>query len=246
MKNFNLKKTSLVVMIAVGALSLTACNEDKKEEKELTVAEKVALLKKQKEEAQKSSASASSPSSEQPKTETKEEVKTTSKPEDKVYKLSLKNTYSLSKQFAIDSFNQKDYQLAIEGLTEGVVLKPYRDNIGCAIGIGYNYYFRTKNEVQSVFNSASVNQAVTDKIKAVSNKNESCIIDTSITAENARNIAKIDTDKNFKPGVIKLVGGDSVWNKLSANEQGTLLYFPQKMGLLGAQKFKTLWVKSRG
>ena len=46
-----------------------------KEEKELTVAEKVALLKKQKEEAQKSQAPASSPVAEQPKTETKEEVK---------------------------------------------------------------------------------------------------------------------------------------------------------------------------
>ena len=243
MKNFNLTKISLVVMTAVSTLVLTACNDDKKEEKkpETQVTKKTETLDDVFGDTKKPSSNASSPVTEQPKTETKDDVKTTSKPEDKVYKLSLKNTYSLSKQFAIDSFNQKDYQLAIEGLTEGVVLKPYRDNIGCAIGIGYNYYFQNKNTVQSVFNVAGVNQAVTDKIKAVSNKNESCIIDTSITAENARGIAKVDTDKNYKPGVIKLVGGADVWNKLSANEQQTLLYFPQKMGLGGAQKFKSLW-----
>lgn len=245
MKNLNIKKISLVVMTAVGILSLTACGDDKKE-KELTVEEKIALLEKQKQATQKPVAPVT-PASTPVAVETPvQAVNTTntqevSTPENKVYKLSLKNSYSLSKQSAIDSFNAKDYQMAIESLTEGLVLKPYRDNIGCAIGFGYNYYFRTKNEVQSVFNSANVNSSVTDKIKAVSNKNESCIVDTAITADNARGIAKSDTEKNFKPGVIKLVGGDSNWTKLSPHEQQTLLYFPQKMGLGGAQKFKTLW-----
>lgn len=244
MKNLKLNKLSLVIMTAVSVLSLTACNDDKKE-KELTVEEKIALLEKQKLAQQKPvEAPKATTVVEQPKTEVKEEVKNTTvatKPEDKVYKLSLKNSYSLSKQSAIDSFNNKDYQMAIESLTEGLVLKPYRDNIGCAIGFGYNYYFRTKNEVSSVFSSANVNSGVTDTIKAVSNKNESCIVNATITAENARSIAKTDTEKNFKPGVIKLVGGDSNWSKLSSHEQQTLLYFPQKMGLGGAQKFKTLW-----
>lgn len=248
MKKFNLKKISLVVMTAVSILSLTACGEDKKE-KELTIEEKIALLEKQKQATEpvvpvtpaSAPVAVETPVEAVNNTNTNNVKEVVAKPEDKVYKLSLKNSYSLSKQFAIDSFNAKDYQLAIEGLTEGVVLQPYRDNIGCAIGIGYNYYFRNKNEVQSVFTSANVNQSVTDKIKSVSNKNESCIVQASITAENARGIAKTDTEKNFKPGVIKLVGGDTIWNKLSANEQGTLLYFPQKMGLGGAQKFKSLW-----
>lgn len=245
MKNFKLKQLSLVIMTAVGVLSLTACNDDKKE-KELTVEEKIALLEKQK-QAQQKPVEAPKPATvgEQPKEVVQEATQTTpvvaSKPEDKVYKLSLKNSYSLSKQSAIDSFNAKDYQMAIESLTEGLVLKPYRDNIGCAIGFGYNYYFRTKNEVQNVFGGANVNQGITDTIKAVSNKNEACIVNTTITAENARRIAKVDTEKNFKPGVIKLVGGEANWNKLNPHEQQTLLYFPQKMGLGGSQKFKTLW-----
>lgn len=235
MKKFNLNKISLVIMTAVSVLSLTACN-DKKDDQETI--DPNAVLKQLNEQKAKDK-----PAVEQPKTEVKEEVKTTSvvasKPEDKVYKLSLKNTYSLSKQSAIDSFNAKNYQMAIESLTEGLVLKSYRDNVGCAIGFGYNYYFRTKNEVQSVFTSANVNQAITDKIKAVSNKNDSCIVDGAITAENARNIAKIDTDRNFEPGVIKLLGKDT-WDKLSEHEKGVLRYAPQKSGLGGFAKFKTL------
>lgn len=240
MKKFNLNKISLVIMTAVSVLSLTACN-DKKDEQDTI--DPNAVLKQLNEQKAKEKP-AVDPVVEQTKTEVKEDVKTNSviasKPEDKVYKLSLKNSYSLSKQSAIDSFNNKDYQMAIESLTEGLVLQPYRDNIGCAIGFGYNYYFRTKNEVQSVFASSNVNQVVTDTIKAVSNKNESCIVKASITAENARSIAKVDTEKNFKPGVIKLVGGESNWSKLAPYEQQTLLYMPQKMGLGGFSKFKNL------
>ena len=229
MKNFKLKNISLVIMMAVSVLSLTACNDKKKDDGVIDIDATVSSTKK-----------VETPVAPVPVASTPVVATTENKDEVKIYKESLKNSYSDSKKLSIKAFNDKDYQYAIEFLTEGITTKTVHDNFYCTVAIGWNYGFRNKNEVQKTLESANVSQENIDLIKAVSNRKEDCIVPSvNIPVEQGISIGKYDTKTNFEPGIIRILGKDT-WDKLSDNEKAVFDYFPQKMGLGSALHFKKL------
>jgi hypothetical protein len=158
-----------------------------------------------------------------------------------------KNEYGISRQVAIKEFKQAHYYESIVSEVEGFRSHFYHDNIGNAIGNGWNASFQSKRDNTDWAVTAGIPADMVIKIAALShtsnNPNQPVPRDVVITPEQATSVAN-SMRPSFQKYVEKFVGA-AAWSKLNENQKAVLAYHVEKVGPGGAAQYKGLYAAVR-
>ncbi|WP_175849412.1 hypothetical protein [Burkholderia cepacia] len=152
--------------------------------------------------------------------------------------VSASNVKSTSRRVAIEEFNKQNYYESIVSEVEGFRSTLYHDNIGGAIGNGWNVSLQSRNMNQKI--TQGINLSPSDSMALVSlsgNKHPSNFPSVSITPEQATKAAQIMRLVSFEPVVVKALG-QSTFNKLKPNQQAVAVYHAYKTGNLNWKNLK--------
>lgn len=155
----------------------------------------------------------------------------------------MKNVKSTSRRVAIEQFNEQNYYESIVSEVEGFRPTLYHDNIGGAIGNGWNVSLQSKSMNQKI--TQEIGLSPNDSISLVSlsgNKHPSNFPSVSITPEQATKAAQIMRLTSFEPVVVKALG-KSTFDKLKPNQQAVVVYHAYKTGNLNWKNLKASIIK---
>lgn len=158
-----------------------------------------------------------------------------------------KNEFGISRQVAIKEFNQAHYFESIVSEVEGFRSHFYHDNIGNAIGNGFNASFQTKTNNVKWATAAGIAPSMVQSIASLSNTannpNQPVPRDVVITPEQASSLVN-SMRPSFQQYVEKYVGA-AAWSKLNDNQKAVLSYHVLKVGPGGAAKYTGLYAAVR-
>ena len=154
--------------------------------------------------------------------------------------ISYKSNKSISRQMAISELAKGNYYASIENEVEGNISHYYRDNIGVAIGCGFNTSFQSHRDIRAWSKQAGISDDIIKVMESTSGKFDIAPpTGVSITPGQATAIAEA-MKPTYEKAMISMFGGPTVWNKLKSYQQAVLTYHAEKVGVGGASKFKGL------
>lgn len=160
------------------------------------------------------------------------------------YKLELPKKVKGNIAFAIakSEFNKGNIYESLVSYSEGLFLTPYKDNIGVAIGNGWNVSMQTREDNYSIAKAIGMSDENIKRLLPLSLNTKIGDIPKevrkiSLTPEQAMKAARFKRYNMFESSLREMVDG---YDKLQENEKAALSYHVYKVGPQNTAKYKNL------
>lgn len=239
-------KLKIIPLLIVSCFALTACNDDKKKEESASSGFSFSPVATK--EAPKSEPATTSAPSEQPQKapETQpgaEPSPTTTQPA--TGSGNSRKDRDRSTTSALAEFNKGEFFHSLVMTSEGFVSRPYRDNLGWALGYGWNITMNGTNSNRTYASKAGVDKATTEKIAVMGiakggKPNLEATPQPGINITQPQALSVVDQmRKPCEEAAINWIGADA-WKKLKPNQQAVLIDHFYRLGIGGAKQFTTM------
>ena len=152
------------------------------------------------------------------------------------YSKSIKST---SRSVAIEQFMQGNFYESIVSEVEGYRANLYNDNIGFAIGNGWNVSLQTAQTNRKVSQGIGLDGGETRAlVELAGNMQPTSLPRLSITAAQATKAAQLMRPQFEEP--IRRLVGEAAYDSLKEHQKAALTYHVYKVGPGGAAKYKNL------
>lgn len=150
-----------------------------------------------------------------------------------------KSVKSTSRSVAIDQFMQGNFYESIVSEVEGFRSSLYNDNIGFAIGNGWNVSLQTAQTNRKVSQGIGLDGAQTRAlVELAGNMQPASLPNLSISAQQATKAAQLMRPQFEEP--IRRLVGEQAYDSLQEHQKAALSYHVYKVGPGGAAKYKNL------
>lgn len=155
-------------------------------------------------------------------------------------KASFAKANSIAGEYSRYAFGQGKYWESLVAQVEGYRASPYRDNIGVAIGYGYNASYQTRPTNRRAGLEAIGNEQAAQTLEGLTkNFNPPSLPAIQVNPEQAMGMSLLLKPSYEGPMRAWIPG----FEKLKPNQQAVLVYHAYKVGAGGATKYGTLKAK---
>ncbi|HCB1595199.1 TPA: hypothetical protein MYP09_001413 [Citrobacter farmeri] len=240
-------KLKIIPLLIISCFALTACNEDKKKEESASSGFSFSPVAT-KETPKTEQATQPQPPIEAPQKAPEAQPGATpgSTPTNAATGSgNSRKDRDRSTTSALAEFNKGEFFHSLVMTSEGYVSHPYRDNLGWALGYGWNITMNGQSANRTYAAKAGLDKPTTEKIAVMGiakggKPNLEANPQPGIAITQPQALSVVDQmRKPCEEAAINWIGSDA-WKKLKPNQQAVLIDHFYRLGIGGAKQFTTM------